>query len=86
MVVVGRLRRVEHVPQHLSVTCAGNGTHLFALSVQIRHFRVVTPTRSIVIDRIAGRVRDQFAMANGGVITFDGTCKPVRSPSSERKF
>src|SRR3546814_1412158 len=38
--------QVEHVLQRLPKAYAGSGPHLFALSVQIRHFRVVTPTKA----------------------------------------
>src|SRR3546814_19215285 len=38
--------QVEHVLQSLPKAYAGSGPHLFALCVQIRHFRVVNPTKS----------------------------------------
>lgn len=47
---------------------------------------VVITQKTITFDRAAGRVHDEFAMSNGGAITFDGACKPVKSPTSERKF
>src|SRR3546814_7783744 len=38
--------QVEHVLQRLPKAYAGSGPNLFALSVQIRHFRVVTHTKA----------------------------------------
>lgn len=46
----------------------------------------IASSKSITIDRVAARVHDQFSMSNGGITTFDGTCKPVKSPTSEKKF
>lgn len=46
----------------------------------------ISTVTTITFDRVTGRVTDEFAMSNGGTITFDASCKPVKSPTSETKF
>lgn len=42
--------------------------------------------KTIVFDRILGRVTEKFTTSDGGSITFSAPCKPVSDPISEKKF
>jgi hypothetical protein len=46
----------------------------------------LTSAKSVTFDRVAGRVKDEFILSNGGVITFEAPCEPVKDPTSGQKF
>jgi hypothetical protein len=46
----------------------------------------ISSMRVVTFDRVTGRVTDEFLMSNGGAITFEASCKPIKSVADEKKF
>ena len=46
----------------------------------------ITSTKTVTFDRVAGTVVDENLFSNGGSVSFEGSCKPVKAATSERKF
>src|SRR3546814_16407143 len=67
--------QVEHVLQRLPKAYAGSGPHLFALSVQIRHFRVVTPTKA---SKASWAARSRRRRSKPIGMTSSGSSPPLR--------
>ncbi len=46
----------------------------------------ITGTTMITFDRVSGTVTDANVMSNGSNLTFRAPCRPVKDPTSEKKF
>lgn len=46
----------------------------------------ISSTRLVAFDRVIGKLTDKFLMSNGGSITLEANCKPVKSVAKEQKL